>query len=117
MTDAEVSDLVQRLRNLTSIGSAVTHAAADEIERLTAEIAIDEQRVADLMTGLDRMAKERDALRADAARYRWLRNADNDCSCVFQIVDSPKFGMARVLDGEQFDAAIDAQIAKEASNG
>jgi hypothetical protein len=148
-----MSDLVQRLREAHphspqyANGSMIFAEAADEIERLTAEIAIDEQRVADLMTDLDRVAKERDAfkqtlygeldgnlrlraiggarddepmstflervfaerdaLRADAARYRWLRqNLNRTISHWF------------CTEGDEvLDAAIDAQIAAEASNG
>lgn len=85
-------NLPQRLRRLTSIGSDVTHAAADEIERLTAE---------------------RDALRADAARYRWLKESD------WYIGPAPEGDLIGVSWNDfndrtgWVDAIIDAELAKE----
>jgi hypothetical protein len=87
--------------------------AADEIDRLTAEcerlktswstMARVGSETADLN---DKLAAERDALRADAARYRWLRNEDAD---LYYIIIGGKH-----LDGERADAAIDAALKGEA---
>ena len=64
---------------------------------------------------IERLTAERDALKADAARYRWLRDPDK---CYWLEVRRQPDGEPIFRgDGAGLDAAIDAQIAKEASNG
>ena len=59
-------------------------AAKSEIERLRAEnerlrmeLAHEEQRVADMMADVNRVGHGNEALREDAARYRWLRGGSD----------------------------------------
>ena len=88
-----MDDLVQRLHSLShhehddlSIGNE----AADAIERLTAE---------------------RDALQADAARYRWLRDMDEDPICSLAAMWTDCKGSALSIS-KRVDAAVDAARGK-----
>lgn len=49
----------------------------------------------------------------DAARYRWLRREDNDACVVMPAPPDDSW----VPHTEELDAAIDAEMAKEPSNG
>ena len=65
--------------------------------------AVRMHQITALISEIERLRQERDGLRADAARYRWLRHGDND-----ELVCVPW-----MLRNEKLDAAIDAAIAKE----
>ena len=77
----------------------------NEIERLSAQVAAlqaerdraVEQSLESAATVL-RMQAERDALRADAERYRWLRLPDSNVPISHESAKNP----------EAYDAAIDA---------
>jgi len=84
-------------------------ASAAELERL--EAAIDTARAA-LATAVSALAAENKVLREDAARYRWLR--DNKPVSLLKIVPSQVLCVHPV---EAVDAAIDAALTKEATNG
>lgn len=92
-----------------------------EIERLTA--ALDEARAERSVAYLafERVSAERDALRADAERYRWLRNthwSTNPLCVVSDPKNAVKLGHT-CPTGEYLDMEIDAARAqqKEQSNG
>lgn len=62
---------------------------------------------------------ERDAHAKDAARYRWLRNCQNESLAVVTNLGTLDFGMSSVagtydesIDGEELDAVIDAAMAE-----
>jgi len=59
----------------------------------------------DCVDHFNQMREERDALAKDAARYRWLRDANN-CQ------EGWWSEHADLLDLDELDAAIDAAIAK-----
>ncbi len=79
MTDDDIRALVERLRPFSF---AAHQQVADAIESLLAE---------------------RDALRADAERYRWLRDGDWDAESHPDVYSS-----VRDARTDQLDAAIDA---------
>lgn len=95
-----MTDIVKRLRASIQVGAyhgspyergicgRQMTEAADEIERLRAEVA---------------------ALRADAERYRFIRDNHEVRGRAMEIV----YGM----NGVEWDAAIDAALAKEPKNG
>lgn len=63
------------------------------------------------------MEIERNALAKDAARYRWLRNCQNESLAVVTNLGTLDYGMSSVagtydesIDGEELDAAIDAAM-------
>ena len=57
-----------------------------------------------------RLEKEVDALRKDAERYRWLRDQNNS-EAVEDMIRVYNYGDgAKLLDGEELDAAIDAAM-------
>jgi hypothetical protein len=109
----QVSDLIERLRywrhaTIRRDGStlATMSEAADEIERLRAEnFALAAGQCNSIIgdEGGSPVCKELERLRADAERYRWLRN------------DTSPFGWLAVngTTPEKIDAAIDAAM-KEA---
>jgi hypothetical protein len=78
-----------------AIGALMTEATPDALSALLAEMA---------------------SLRADAERYRHLRNRSNDCGLCTVMVDgwSEEYScqaiIRDVLDGTYLDAAIDAAI-------
>jgi len=83
-----MSELVDRLRAFVELDGGDTadvEAAADEIERLRAEL---------------------EALRKDAERYRWLRNGCDDKG-------SPATRIAANCYGMEWDAAIDAAMGEK----
>ncbi|MCE2659523.1 MAG: hypothetical protein LW854_14985 [Rubrivivax sp.] len=67
----------------------------------------------------DRVTAERDALRADAERYRWLRDASIPDEQLHVHVDHPAWPNHWALIGEDLDAAVDAARAqtKDERNG
>jgi hypothetical protein len=88
-----------------------------EIERLTA--ALDEARAERSVAYLafEQVTAERDALRADAERYRWLRNASIPDEQLHVHVDHPAWPNHWALIGEDLDTAIDAALAQTKENG
>jgi hypothetical protein len=112
-----MSDIVERLRALAkrdAIAPRMTlYAAADELDQLRAErdnlkqrlelaeSALDDWMCAGAKGGwIDSLRVERDALKADAERYRWLR-------------DKSPITWALYVEGlrcwkHDYDAAIDA---------
>jgi len=70
----------------------------------TETTALDMEYWCDQHDHLKAALTERDALRADAARYRWLR--DHPCP---QVMHPSGYGMGNAR-GEQLDAAIDAAL-------
>lgn len=100
-----MTDIVERLREASrrygSIAAVSALEAADELERLRAELAT--LRASTASVQADQRA-ERDALRADALRYRWLR----DCDRV-----SLYRGNLWLEGISSLDAAIDAAMARQ----
>lgn len=104
----EAADAIERLRRIEDEWARLSQdegKAEREIERLTAELATiraasasvqaDQRAAIDQARELLRIVTaERDALRADAERYRWLRS---NCECMGW--------------GNRSDAAIDAARA------
>ena len=79
------------------------------------------ERIERLEAALVKVVAERDAMRADAARYRWLRDA---AGTVDWTVIHPSSSWSRITTNYcrttagGMDAAIDAAIAaKEPANG
>jgi hypothetical protein len=97
-----MTDIVKQLRTFGAEGFPVASEAADEIKRLRAEL----QYARDGLTkGQTRMREDMERLRADAARYRWLRKGIvflDEHRSMLQIVDT--------LEEEAMDAAIDAAM-------
>jgi glutamine synthetase adenylyltransferase len=119
-----MSDLTDRLRGLyVQNGTNYVQEAADEINRLTAEL--EEWR---FTNKVDELERERDALRErvavleqDAARYRYLRDIKRQeclllkgpeagvwCDC------ENEYGELILLTEGDLDAAIDAALNGEA---
>jgi hypothetical protein len=63
------------------------------------------------LTKLDRLTAERDALQADAARYRWLRDMDEDPVCSLAAMWTDCKGSALSIS-KRVDAAVDAARGK-----
>ncbi len=104
------SDLVTRLRSInpSALFSAIAREAADEIERLRDCISAREVRS---------LVDERDRLRPDANRYRWLRGGPEVPP---HSTRWPRWEV-RYWDGrywqtlfaEQLDSAIDAAMKED----
>ena len=97
-------ELIERLR--TQFPACEYHKAVIDTQRLKREAA-DE---------LERLTVERDALRKDAERYRWLRTAKTGKTLAVATVHS---SWNMWLNTIELDAAIDAAIdaARENGNG
>lgn len=81
-----------------------------EVERDALRAAIDASDDMRLRL-LDAALTERDALRADALRYRWLRDEKNEGGfAVFQIDDSGATIRNKIFLGAELDAAIDGEV-------
>jgi len=65
-------------------------------------------------TAVEALAAENKALREDAERYRWLRHGDNDEVILVPCTWTTTGYLPR---NEELDAAIDAALTKEATNG
>ena len=109
-----MSDLTDRLRNpgdglRWNDGDNILSEAADEIDKL---LMLRDDYKADLLA----MQRERDALRADAARYRWLRDPYNqDCHSVGKCApDAATYDAIDWLYGDALDESIDAALKGEA---
>ena len=92
-------NLIERLRAMSP--DLIGNDAADAIERLTAELAKYKDLIFKLQEWRADELAERDALKADAERYRTLRHysMDSYISCG--------------SSGEELDAEIDAAIKGE----
>lgn len=78
-------------------------------ERAEAELKENEAVINVWRGRTQRAEAERDALRTDAERYRWLRYGDNDEPCLhFSNNCSAGTDTVWLLRNEQLDAAIDA---------
>ena len=93
---------------------AILLVLAEEVRRLRMELAHEEQRVADMMADVNRVGHEIERLRADARRYRWLRDVAATTTDSEPVVCSSTPNDRECLFGDGLDAAIDA--AMEASN-
>jgi hypothetical protein len=62
-----------------------------------------------LFAGVQTLTAERDSLRADAQRYRWLRAKDSPSAEI--CLKARPDGAFVFLEGEKLDAAIDSAIA------
>ena len=129
---------IERLRTELEESVRLHFAAHQRMERAEAErddfIAELHQRApridesGDLLPPIDLLRAvlaERDALRADAERYRWLRDGP---ACIVDMVSDPDNlvqlwyvaapGLEKTAVGATLDAAIDAAMQrKEQSNG
>jgi len=89
-----VNDIVERLRTRPTGDPylhMMVHEAADEIERLRAEVA---------------------GLREDAERYRWLRSPNTGPATIWELVSdecNPPYMTLKY--GANLDSAIDAALA------
>jgi len=94
-----MTDIVERLRAFPAMyQNGAMWVMSTKPEPLTVEAAAE----------IEKLRAERDALKEDAARYRWLRNADNwsehgPCPLVATCEDT--------IYGEALDHAIDAALA------
>lgn len=107
MTDAKT--LAERLRSDgTELSYTERKRYADLIEQQAAEIErlrkhpITDATYLGLAEDIARLTAERDALRADALRYRWLRDSSNPGADL--LADWDMDG----ADDDELDAAIDA---------
>lgn len=72
-----------------------------------------------LITEIDQLKAENEALRKDAQRYRWLRQASaTDGEYTHGVcIDLWENGCGFEVTLEEADAAVDTAMAKEASHG
>ena len=77
-------------------------AALREIERLRSELQTCRNKLK--ASGRAKLRAERDALKADAERYRWLRSEDSEFPAA-ELSDGSGY---RFFCGDELDAAIDA---------
>lgn len=96
---------VERERDGWKQVSKQWRGAAEIIHGMSKE---DAQSIKELRADRDRLAAEVEALRADAERYRWLRE-HGDAGCT----EKDGYGGQTLRMGEWLDAAIDAAKAKE----
>jgi len=96
LADTPLHKSIEPLRN-------AVRSLANQVEALTADRDSWANQVSDRIDDALKFAAERDALKADAARYHWLKAQDNDNFC-FAIVKNPHFDC--YASGE-LDAAID----------
>jgi hypothetical protein len=100
-----MTDLIKRLRSAALPGTrraALDCEAADEIEHQTDVIRKLNGKCDHQGIRLGEVIAERDALRADAERYRWLRSVNPAllCQIAWRVKAACQFG--------DCDAAIDA---------
>ena len=111
-----MGDIVERLRS--NDGScdwdetiALHEEAADEIERLRLELSATHDMAATLEADVLRLRAERDALRADAERWRYLR-ARRWIEIAAGSVDFSIAGPDASAEAQAFrDSEIDAALA------
>ena len=109
-----MNDIVERLRHKHALYQtpAILDEAADEIERLQAEVSDLRFQARNLIVSVDKLAAERDALKKDAERYRWLRTKSAEKHDFYDeeerwMVSRAQGGMGQNFFGEKIDAAID----------
>ena len=102
--------LIERLRrSYVDHGTNYVQEAADALERLTAELEATKKAVQQNYFRVVEVTAERDALKADAERYRWLRNDSYDSEIgVWECRDMENRRI--VLAGEELDDSVDAAI-------
>jgi hypothetical protein len=111
-------NMIERLRGgvygLNRI--ALCSEAADEIERQQKELQRQALDYLALDTQAQELTAERDALRADAERYRWLRREESDTTWLFSSgaynIKTGLVDIGDMLTEEELDAAIDAARSK-----
>lgn len=93
------------------------HAAAREVERLTAALRHEADCVEAAKAEIERLTAERDELRRqlaeaepDARRYRWLRNEANTARKCDPMVCIYPLDEQDLIDGDRLDVAIDAAM-------
>jgi len=103
---AEALELCYEMLDHLCVGAVEWHT---EIERLTAERDALNAEADRLSTHATELRKHRDALKADAERYRWLRNDSYDSEIgVWECRDMENRRI--VLAGEELDDSVDAAI-------
>ena len=83
---------------------------ADALERMVAEKKGDGQTIAHQMEENERLTAERDALRADAERYRFIRKGTPDIAVMSWVNGIDDW--VPWADEESVDEAIDAAIGE-----
>lgn len=112
------ADEITRLRADLALAQGQRDASEREIERLRAEVKSYQEtlcREYDKREASDnevvQLRDENAGLRTDAARYRWLREERFDCD--MPTVQSTETGcIGSTLQGDELDAAIDAAMQK-----
>lgn len=111
----KIADDIEHCRPVYCISDAL-RSLADQVEALTAENAnilraslYSADLATQAMEDVKTLTVERDALKSDAARYRWLRDKSEPGICAFYL------SVGKAFDGVKFnqetvDAAIDAQL-------
>ena len=113
-----MTDIVERLREITPDVTGKSYfwgkqvkEAADEIERLRLELSATHDMAATLEADVLRLRAERDALRADAERWRYLR-ARRWIEIAAGSVDFSIAGPDASAEAQAFrDSEIDAALA------
>ena len=86
----------------------ITQARADvdqlDIEQLRCGVMLQ-------LLKIEALKKERDALAADAARYRWLRSSRHNDATVMTYVDGLDDWVAWA-DGEDVDTSVDTAMSQ-----
>lgn len=105
-----MSDIIERLRASCEDGIQPddVYEAADEIARLRAEVDAEKAEVFRLQSSHSALYADVEALRADAERYRWLRNEGNPYALL--VVGRYHKADVRPFYDAELDAAIDAAM-------
>ena len=117
MPDAEFIGACDPATVLTLLAEIERLETQTRLAGVSAEVTVHQEvgravtRELALTVECDQLKAENERLTEDAARYRWLRNPENDVAILFG-------GHAwEDLSSEYMDGSIDAAIAKEASHG
>jgi hypothetical protein len=96
-----MSDLARQLREQHALDAAPAgdplRIAVEEIERLSDVVKAASRALRDAQLQISGLLDERDALLADAARYRWLRDVDHG-DAVRTLESTPADGLDREID-------------------
>lgn len=92
-----MSDLVKRLRDKSTNHVGVKEEAADELERLRAELTIEEKRFNDLSDMYAAVVKERDALRKQIDE---MQRVPDDWQPIETAPKDEEVFIGRCIDGE-----------------
>lgn len=91
-----------------------TEALRKELERIGAQNAKLYDDFNKSQLELERVKGERDAMKLDAERYRYIRDTDNgEVGSLFIGVDSSQYPSRWALSEDEADKAIDAAIAAQ----